>query len=143
MTTKLATIYLRKSKLLIASSSKTISGFWVAEGPVQVVDEGDAFAIAAALRIAFERSRSRVPVPNSFSEPIAPLLEAAGVKSWRSFVKDAKSIGASLFDGTITLTPKQRIDRAGNYIPISEKARTVSSNGDLGATVAETFADAR
>jgi hypothetical protein len=71
------------------------------------------------------------------------MLKAAGLKTWRTFVRDATCVSANLDNGIVTITPYRRVDRTGNYVPIPEKQREVRlASEDLGDAVMLAFEDA-
>lgn len=143
MTKKAATIYLRHHKYYVDSDWKTVAGFWICSGHVQVAEEGDVKGIATALRLALDSSKDGVPTPGPDKDLAGPLLSAARVRTWRTFAREATYVGATLEDGLVTLTPGQKADTAGNYVPLSEKVRTVRyASDDLGQAVIEAFNDA-
>jgi hypothetical protein len=140
---KAASIYLRRGKFFVDTESRTTAGFWIATGPVRVLNESDSAGVSEALKSALEASTTGVDTPSPGEDLTGPMLAAAGLKSWGSFVKDAKCVGATLADGVITLTPDRKVDELGNYVPISEKARTVrASSSELGSAIIESFRDA-
>jgi hypothetical protein len=140
---KAASLYLRRGKVFVESNSRTTSGFWIVTGPVRVFDEADIAGVGEALRMALENSRRGVETPGPGEDLTGPMRAAADVKTWSAFVKEARSVDATLTDGVVTLTPYRRVDRIGNYVPISEKARTVRLLSDeLGREIAESFRDA-
>ncbi|MBL8546320.1 MAG: hypothetical protein JNL81_07635 [Hyphomonadaceae bacterium] len=140
---KAASIHLRRGKFYVDTESRTKAGIWVGVGAVQIVDEGNDIALAEALRSALEASQHGIPTPPPDDDLTISILEAAGVKTWRAFVRDATCVDAKLSDGRVTLTPYRKVDRAGNYVPIPEKAQTIRlASEELGTIVRSVFDDA-
>lgn len=136
---KRASIHHRRGKYYVETESRTKSGLWIGVGPVHVVDAGEHLALCDNLRSAIEASKTGLPTPPPHEDLTGPLRAA-----WRAFVKDATCIDAALDDGLVTLTPYRRIDRVGNYVPISEKKQTVRfSSDELAAVVLRVFEDAK
>jgi hypothetical protein len=134
---KRASIYYRQSKLFIQADSRTQSGIWVGDGPVDVLEEHSE-AVADAVQTALQYSRHGVPTPRPSEDLTVETRKLAGVKSWRTFVKNATLLCAALDGEQLTLTPYRRVDRAGNYVPQPERALKLSAHdAGLGKVILE------
>ncbi len=117
-----AGIYERKGRLFIVPYDKTKAGFWISNSVTATVErdnlEGMLEAVAAALMV----SREGVPTPPPDFDPTAPLLLAAGVASWSTFARSAKSVDVELVNGVVEITPYQNRGARQGFVPIREKA---------------------
>ncbi len=103
---KVAMIDNRKGKWLVGSYSQTVDGVWIHQGEYEVLStETDVAVVAEAILSALGRSRVGVPHPQDWSGHTRPLLEAAGVPSWRAYVNGTKSISITQEGDSISLTP--------------------------------------
>ncbi len=104
-----ASLYQRGSFLFILPNHRTTKGIWVSGVPVMVIEEGavDAITIASKVREALSASVYDAPQPSQEQYKILfqPVLDAANVKSWATFMKGTRYVDLILADGAITLTP--------------------------------------
>jgi len=61
--------------------------------------------LVGQLLAVLAKSRKNVPHPTSWAGLTAPLLKAAGVRSYNAFANSAKCVGASLEGDSVTLLP--------------------------------------
>jgi hypothetical protein len=136
-------MYLRRGTYYVDSESLTVSGLWISTGDVRIVERGDADALAGALRAMMELSKEHVPNPQPGKRLAERLLAAAKLKTWKSFARETVCVGATHDNGWITLTPNRAVDVVGNYVPLSQKSRSVRyASEELGQTILEAFSDA-
>ena len=108
-----------------------------------MIDADDMEAIAKATRIALEDSRHGLPTPLPGEDLTGSLLEAANLKSWRTFVRRAKLVDVCSSDGLATITPFKRVTAHGHYEPYAEGSRTCRvESADFGAAIMAAFDDA-
>jgi hypothetical protein len=113
-----ATIYERKGRLYIHSSSQTTAGVWIINAPVLAVDKKDIDEVGRALSECLAASRAGVPHPKSFTNLFGPVLSLAGVKSLSTFVKSARCVEVETSDGaTVTLIPTRNVH--DGFAPLS------------------------
>lgn len=128
---KLVGIYERNGKLFISPYHKTEAGYWVGDEETTTVALGDAGSVQEAVIAALAASREGVPTPSRDSDPTGSLLIAAGVSSWSTFAKSAKSIAIESNDGKIEITPDKNIGGRDGFIPMTDKVIT-TWEGDIG-----------
>jgi hypothetical protein len=141
----LVNVDLRRGSLVVSSYSTTTAGFEVMNGWFvslggDVTDE----ALGGAVREALSHCRHDVPVPPRDSNPIAPLLEGVGVKSWAQYAKDVKAVSVRSND-TLTIVPTENRGRDG-FVEISDKTIPLAagaSAAELGKAVRNALAQAR
>lgn len=103
----------------------------------------DPEAITEATRAALDKSRHGVPTPPPSEDLTAPMLEAANIKSWRTFVSRARVVDVCSSDGLATITPLKKVTAGGNYEPQPDKSRTCRvASAELGATILDAFSEA-
>jgi len=104
---KYARAYLRADKIFIATFSKATTGLLIGTGPFYVITIKDFDRIGLTIISALEESKDQIPLPDRSvgKNIVKPLLDLAGVKSWKAFTKSAKSVGLTLEDNKITYTP--------------------------------------
>lgn len=107
MTQKSAGIYERKGSLYLIASLQTDSGLWIKSGPCTVLETATSAAVLGeAILEALGRSGAIIPHPSDWKSVVddSPVLQAAGVKSWRTFRKRARYLSIALYD-EFMLTP--------------------------------------
>jgi len=105
-----AMIYHRGAHFLAYPMSRTTDGVWISAEPVLKLDErASEEDIASIILRCLERSRLNVPHPTDWGSVVTPLLEQAGVKSWRMFVRDASCVTIDVDDGgTLVVIPMEK-----------------------------------
>ena len=110
-------------------------------GPVEVlpVDTGPGELGEAIIR-GLGRTTHNHPYPanqQEWKQVTAPLLSAAGCKTWPSFAKKASNLRVNQMDGKLQVLPSRR-DAKGSFYPVAERERQleVLSAEQLGALVA-------
>lgn len=116
---KRASVYERKDCFFIYTSSRTEYGVWMIDGtctklPVEVTASRLGEVVLAALK----QSRN-VPHPTSWKGITAPVLQAAGVKTWNTFARYAKLAAVEL-DTELILTPTRNGGVKAGFTDLSE-----------------------
>ena len=142
---KSATLYLRSARFLIHCSSQTTNGVWVLTRPCIALDGGvsDSEVGAAALS-ALQASRRGVPHPrqDQWRGLFEPMLELAGVKSWKAFVTGAACLDLALEGETVTLTPMRNLGAANGFEPDASRSTTAKAEPEaLGRAVRALFGE--
>ncbi len=104
---KRAVALLRKGKVLIDWYSKTTAGVWVGSGPVFVVEDTDFQLLTERVRDALNASTEGIkhPSQDEWKAIQAPMLQAAGVKSWKTLAKGAKAVGLECEGTLVKMVP--------------------------------------
>lgn len=141
---KAATIYERKGKLYVHSSSKTTAGVWVINPPVLAVEKEATGEIGRAIRECLGASREGVPHPKSFTNLFDPVLDLAGVKSFGTFVKSAKCVEVETSgDAAVTLIPTRNEGVDDGFAPLPNKTEVaLGSDKALGSAAVGALATA-
>ncbi|MBB3981764.1 hypothetical protein GGR44_001423 [Sphingobium fontiphilum] len=139
---KAATIYERKGKLYVHSSSKTTAGVWVINPPVLAVEKEDKGEVGRAVRECLAASREGVPHPRSFTNLFDPVLDLAGVKSFGTFVNSAKCVEVETTDdAAVTLIPTRNEGVDDGFAPLPNKMEAaLGSDEALGSAAVAALA---
>jgi hypothetical protein len=139
---KAATIYERKGKLYVHSSSKTTAGVWVINAPALIVDKANVGELGHAIRECLAASREGVSHPSSLANLFDPVLDLAGVRSFGTFVKLAKCVEVETNDGvTATLIPTRNEGADDGFAPLPNRTEAIlDSDEALGAAAVSVLA---
>jgi hypothetical protein len=134
---KRASIYERKGKIYVRSSSQTTTGLWMGNAHALAVDGEDISAIGSAIRECLMASRENIAHPSSFTNIFNPTLKLAGVRSYSAFAKLAKLVQVSTCDDkVITFTPMKNGGVTGDkrgFTELNHKIEeNISSDRDVG-----------
>lgn len=124
---KLVGIYEVKGSLLVSTYHRTGAGYWIlAPGLVTSVAKGRLAELENAVLASLDHSLSGLPDPPRGANLAASLLRAAGVPSWRSFAKIAKSVAVELVDGRIEVTPDRNLGAKEGFVPMLDSATSLT-----------------
>lgn len=90
------TIYGRAGSGFVTPDDQTVAGLWISRGDVEVVALDVPSRLGEVVIEALRRSRTGVPHPSRGEwvdqrrHSLSPVIEAAGVRSWRSFIRVAR-----------------------------------------------------
>ena len=107
MNKKSASIYERKGSIYITASLRTEDGLWIEDGPCTKLDLTEtSMDIGDALLEALSRSGRVIPHPTEWKsvDEDNPILDAAGIKRWRTFRRGTRCLSIALLE-ELTLTP--------------------------------------
>ena len=114
---KLAAIYERKGALFVTAAHRTIAGFWIDDERVDTLDRPVPEDLGRAVEAALARSQDGVATPPPTARPDKPLLRAAGVSSWATFMKLSKHISVSLDGDVLNITPYRNLGGKEGFEP--------------------------
>lgn len=139
---KSATVYERKEKLYIHSSSETTAGVWIMNAPVLCLSKSDIGALGSSIRRCLSASRGGIPHPETFTNIFKPVLDLAGVKSYASFVKSVKCLHIRALDEeTVTLVPTRNDGAKGGFAQLPNTIQVaLGSDTDLGSAAVAALA---
>ncbi|WP_155623446.1 hypothetical protein [Burkholderia vietnamiensis] len=138
---KRATAILRNGKILIDGYSKTTSGVWIGVHPVFVVDENDVEKLTASLKEVLANSQDGVrhPAQNEWKDIQKPMLEAAGVKSWKTLAKGAKAVGTNCEGSPVRMEPSSNYENCGGTGLPPQTVECDLDSTDLGVALMNAF----
>ena len=132
---KAAKIYLRKGKYFISPLLGSGGGDPCLFSPPVLMLNSDVAPeqLGAAVQEALGASHLHAPWPTNWKDLIKPLLSAAGVKDWPTFVKGTLSVRADAQDGKVTLSPSTSKKEKNAFSPIDESLSVRADNEDAKA----------
>jgi hypothetical protein len=132
-------VYERRGQFVIVPEVRTTSGIWTASSPVLTCPTTvEAEGLGAAVRKALAGSTEGAPHPREWKSVQAPLLDAAGVRSWATFVRGTESCSVAVNEDGMTVLPMKNGGSEGGFIPLESQAVRLPSNaadGEIGAGV--------
>jgi hypothetical protein len=118
---KLVGIYERKGVIYVSPYHQTDAGFWVGDEKNIVVEERDTAVLAGAILESLSESKQGVPTPPRDFDSSLTLLKAAGVASFSTFAKSAKSVSVELIEDVIEITPDRNEGVKNGFVPMTDK----------------------
>ena len=118
---RMASIYRRQGKDYVTASSRTRDGFWLEEGPVDLLDAGDP-ALAEAVRSALARSRHGIAAPKDWSSHRNRVAEAAGLKRFSAFAKGTALVSVKGEAGQLRIMPHRNGGSRNGYLGLEDQA---------------------
>jgi hypothetical protein len=138
---RLAGIYRRMGKDYVTASSRTSDGFWLEEGPVDVVNVGDDAALASAVRSALSRSTHGIRAPKDWSRHVNRVVEAAGLKRFSAFAKGTAHVDVEEDGGRLRIKPFRNGGSREGYVSLEDQALDIPSDAaDLAEAIETAFA---
>ena len=127
-------LYARSSKVFLHLMDRADTGLWIGSAQVRTFSEPvKAKEIGAAILELLPLSRA-VPHPASWKglNPAKPLLDAAGVRSWSTFMKGSSSGSVCSEDGKLAVERSENSGSKG-FTPLDSRTLDASvSPSELG-----------
>lgn len=137
---RMASIYRRNGKYYVTASSKTRDGFWLEEGPVDVLDTPDFAALADSVHSALERSTFGIRAPKDWSSHVNRVVEAAGLKRFSAFAKGTAHVSVREADGRLRVTPYRNGGSREGYLGLEDEALDLPAGSlDLASAIETAF----
>lgn len=119
-----AEIYAKRGRLYVGSCARTTTGLWIGHGPVAVVEaSAPPVEIAAIVENAVQNSVSGVPHPASPKDVSAPLLTAAGARTFGAFARGAKLVRISADESGVVVIPTRNGGSTEGFVDLPERRR--------------------
>ena len=136
-----ASALLKNGKILIQGYSETTSGVWIARGPVYVASVEQLDRLGQNIFDALHQSSQGVPHPGptEWKAIQAPMLEAAGAKTWAALAKSSKAVGLECQDEVVTITPSSNYENDGGEELSDRAIRFNLKTADIGERLIEAF----
>ena len=136
-----ASALLKDGTVYLQSYSETMSGVWIAEGPVYTASVNEPELLARSVRDALGGSRRGVPHPGSadWRAIQAPMLRAVGAQTWRALAKGSKAVGLECERGVVTFTPAKNYELEGGSKLTEQALKIDISAEDIGMTLLTAF----
>jgi hypothetical protein len=126
---KSCVLYRRTDGWYVHSHFKTKSGAGIA-GPffAKQTPELDAFGLGSLVFRALQNSvPASPPYPTDWGAVFAPMLDLAGVKTWRRFAKGAACVSVEFNGDKIELIP-MRNDGSANFVALDSAPITLTAD---------------
>lgn len=121
-TRQLVSVYRRSEKIIITPSSQTTDGVWTQVEPSSLVESmDDELHIGKVLIDALGLSQQGFPHPTDWSKVPEPTLDAAGIGSWRTFMRGSISCTVDRVEGRIGFKPHRNLGVKEGYEPIPSR----------------------
>lgn len=137
-----ATSYQRLDAIYIHSNAQTTCGVWLAVAPfTKLAADVSTEELGKAVEQALDASRIGIEHPSNWDTIDCPLPELAGVKSWATFMRNARCTNIKEMNEYIELTPNRNLGPSEGYEPISEAkiVLTLKSHDRIGFALLSAF----
>ncbi|WP_336980724.1 hypothetical protein [Altererythrobacter fulvus] len=114
---QLAGIYERKGTLFVQAEHKTKAGFWIADEQVVSLRDPTNEALGQTIAEALRRSQSDIPTPPPTARLDEPLLHAAEVASWSTFMNGTRHVSVLRDDTSLSVTSYRNLGRKEGFEP--------------------------
>lgn len=136
---KIASAYLRRSRIVVRANGRTRDGFWIETGPAYaLVDTASDAEIGHAIRAALLQSGRDVPVPANWKLVLDPLLRAFSIKTWATLVKGCTHCSIEMAVEAISVIPSRNLGARDGFQAMTESSRALATNctdDELGSAV--------
>ncbi|PXA90122.1 hypothetical protein DMC47_27875 [Nostoc sp. 3335mG] len=136
-----AVAYFTNGRIILAPVSRTGSGDTIATDPKWFGKSVKKAVIAQAIGEALAQSRNGItdPTPEQWKRQFIPFQDAAAVKNFKTFMRDARRVDIERVGDAVTLTPFDNLGINIGFEGRDGEARTVASDdieGVAGAMLA-------
>ncbi|MGO4569998.1 hypothetical protein AB4Z52_34445 [Rhizobium sp. 2YAF20] len=110
-------------------------------GPVYVSDCGSLDQLGNNVVAALNQSKIGIPHPaqSEWKALQAPMLTAAGVKSWAKFAKKTMAVGIEYEGDSVSLIPSSNYENKGGDTPWEKTVKSGVSAEELGPALLKAF----
>lgn len=125
-----AVAYFTNGRIIVAPVSRTISGDTIATDPKWFGKSAKKSVAAQAIVEALSASQNGVgdPTPEQGKRQFIPFQDAAAVKNFKSFMRDAKRVDLERIGRMVTLTPFDNLGVNNGFEARDGDVRTVSAD---------------
>jgi hypothetical protein len=122
-----AVAYFTNGRILLAPVSRTASGDALAHDPRAFGKSVKKPILATAIAEALAASQAALhdPTPEALKRRFIPFQDAAGVKNFKTFMREARSVDIDRTRDTITLTPSTNLGPNNGFEPVEAEAVTL------------------
>ena len=128
--TRSAIAYFTNNRLIVAPVSRSVGGDALAGAPRWFGRSAKKAIVAQAIAEALAQSADGLPDPDEayWKGRFIPFQDAADVKNFKTFMRDARCVDIDASDDGVTLTPSTNLGPNNGFEPVVEAAVTVSAN---------------
>lgn len=124
-----AVAYFTSGRIIIAPVSRTLSGDTIATDPRWFGKSAKKAVVAQAIADALSASRDDVtdPTPEQWKRQFIPFQDAAAVKNFKTFMRDARRVDLDRTGDRTTLTPFDNLGANNGFEAREGEAVTLSA----------------
>lgn len=124
-----AVAYFTNGRIIIAPVSRTVTGDTIATDPKWFGKSAKKAVVAQAIGEALATSRNGVddPTPEQWKRQFIPFQDAASVKNFKTFMREAKRVDIDRTDDKVVLTPSDNLGVNNGFEPRPDDAKTVTA----------------
>ena len=136
-----AAVYRVNGKLIVAPIIRTTTGLGLEVDPEVIDLEFGPNALADSIKKALLASDRVVPHPaqDRWKGFFEPFQNAAGVRSYKAFMKDAECVSVRTTNDGLKLTPQRNLGSKAGFEPVSDKVVMLEAE-DYGAAATTVLA---
>lgn len=125
-----AVAYFTNGRIILASVLRTVSGDTIAVDPKWFGKSAKKAVVAQAIADALSASCNGVadPTPEQWKRQFIPFQDAAAVKNFKTFMRDAKRVDVERTGDAVTLTPFDNLGVNNGFEAREGETRTVPSD---------------
>lgn len=125
-----AVAYFTNGRIILAPLSRTASGDAIATDPRWFGKSAKKAVVAQAIREALSASQNGVPdpTPEQWKRQFIPFQDAAAVKNFKTFMRDAKRVDIDRTGDAVTLTPFDNLGVNNGFEARDGKERLVPTD---------------
>lgn len=125
-----AVAYFTNGRIIIAAVSRTASDDTFATDPKWFGKSAKKAVIAQAVGEALAASRTQAPdpTPEQWKRQFIPFQDAAAVKNFKTFMRDARRVDVERTHDTVALTPSDNLGANNGFELRPGDARTVRAD---------------
>lgn len=125
-----AVAYFTNGRIIVAAVSRTASDDSIATDPKWFGKSAKKAVIAQAIADALAASvvGAADPTPEQWKRQFIPFQDAAAVKNFKTFMRDARRVDMERRDGTVLLTPFDNLGVNNGFEARENATRTVAAD---------------
>lgn len=123
-----AVAYFTNGRIILAPMSRTTVGVYIASNPKWFGKSAKKAVIAQAIGEALAGSRIDVPhpTPDQWKRQFIPFQDAAAVKNFKTFMREARHVDIDRTGDTVVLTPSDNLGANNGFEPRPDDAKIVT-----------------
>lgn len=127
-----AVAYFTNGRIIVAPVSRTMSGDTIATDPKWFGKSAKKSVVAQSIGDALSGSHSGVadPTPEQRKRQFIPFQDAAAVKNFKTFMREARRVDIDRTGNTVVLTPSDNLGANNGFEPRPDDAKTVTTGHD-------------
>jgi len=128
-----AVAYSANGKIIVGPVNRTTMGVGLEVDPRVYLPIVSDLALGIKHALAMSAKVVEHPSQGEWKGFFKPFLDAAGVRSYAAFMKDAKRVSICIVDGQIKITPQRNLGSRQGFEPVSDAAVLIPLDDEQGA----------